>query len=79
MDSSINFVAQVTTTGELVGMLDVSAANINNAAGLAFAPSSQNPNETSLYVAARGVDNNSDPNENDGMVYEFAFDSWLLA
>jgi hypothetical protein len=33
----------------------------------------------SLYVVDRGVDNNSDPNENDGKVYEFIFDQWLIA
>ena len=50
-----------------------------NPAGLGFAPSSVNPSDVSLYVVDRGVDNNTNPNENDGLVYEFAFDSWLLA
>jgi hypothetical protein len=36
------------------------------------------PNQTSLYVAARGVDNDSNPTENDGMLYEFGFDNWLV-
>jgi hypothetical protein len=72
-------VAQVTPTGTLVGMLDISAANARNPAGLEFAPSSVDPNQTSLYVAARGVDNDSNPNENDGQVYEFSIDTTLLS
>jgi hypothetical protein len=76
--ASDDAVAQVTTSGTLVGMLDISAANAGSAAGLAFGPSSVNPDETSLYLVARGVDNDSHPSENDGMVYEFGFD-WLLA
>ncbi len=72
-------VAMVTPTGELLGMLDTSAANANNPAGLTLAPSSGDPG-TSLYMVDRGVDNNSDPDENDGMVYEFEllFDDQLL-
>ncbi|MEZ4711210.1 MAG: DNRLRE domain-containing protein [Caldilineaceae bacterium] len=63
---------EFTTNGALVQTLDVSAANARKPAGLALGPGSQNPNQLSLYIAARGVDNNSDPNENDGMVYEFS-------
>jgi hypothetical protein len=62
-------------------MLDISAANVDKAAGLALAPSSGTPDQNSLYVVARGVDNGADPNENDGKVYEFEllFDEFLLA
>ena len=38
-----------------------------------MSPSSADPDQTSLYMVARGVDNNSDPNENDGVLYEFEF------
>ena len=75
--ASNDSIAQVTTAGDLVGMLDISAANVRKAAGLAFAPSSVSPGETNLYVVSRGVDNNSDPNENDGMVYEFSLDYFI--
>ncbi len=66
--------------GELLGTLDTSAANADNPAGLGLAPSSGDPDQMSLYMVARGVDNNSDPNENDGMVYEFEllFDDPLM-
>ena len=66
-----NTLFEVTTAGTLVQRIDISAADITNPAGLAYAPSSQNPSEMNIYIAARGVDNNTDPNENDGKVYEF--------
>lgn len=65
-------VARVTTSGALVEMIDVSAANAKKPAGLALAPGSLDPRAASLWIAARGVDNGDDPNENDGRLYEFA-------
>ncbi|ODR89568.1 Ig-like domain-containing protein [Sinorhizobium alkalisoli] len=72
-------VAMVTPTGELLGTLDISAAGARSPAGLALAPSSGDANKMSLYIVDRGVDNDSNPNENDGKVYEFLIDNWLLA
>ena len=63
---------EVTTGGTVVRTIDISAANARKPAGLAYGPSSINPAEASIYIADRGVDNNSDPNENDGMIYEIA-------
>ena len=68
-----NSVAEVTTAGVLYSTIDISEANPRVPAGLALAPSSTNPAVMNLYIAARGVDNNSDPNENDGKIYEMAF------
>ena len=67
-------VLEVTTSGTVVNTLDISAANPVVPAGLALAPSSQNSSETSLYIVDRGIDNNADPNENDGKVYEFSLE-----
>ena len=64
--------------GELIGMLDISAAGAANPAGLAIAPSSTDPGRMSLYIADRAVDNNSDPNENDGKVYEFMIEDFPM-
>lgn len=63
-------VAEVTKEGTLFQMIDVSAADARNPAGLAYAPGSQDPTIMHLYIAARGVDNNIDPDENDGRIYE---------
>jgi hypothetical protein len=67
-----NRVAEVTTSGALVQVYDISAANPIKPAGLALAPSSQNASQRSLYIVDRGIDNNVDPNENDGRMFEFS-------
>jgi len=66
----INVIAEVSVDGELVRMIDISAAPVVMPAGLAFAPSSVNPSESNLFVADRGVDNDANPNENDGRIFE---------
>jgi uncharacterized protein YjiK len=68
-------VFHVTTDGTLLRTIDISAANPDKPAGLAYAPSSVNPSAMSLYVVDRGTDNNSDPKENDGMLFELSFSS----
>lgn len=77
--STRNSIAMVTPTGELLGFLDISEAGARNPAGLALAPSSIDPTQMSLYLVDRGVDNDSNPNENDGKVYELITDQWLIA
>ncbi|WP_245429379.1 RTX toxin [Mesorhizobium sp. WSM3860] len=77
---SRNSVAMLTPTGNLLGTLDISAAHAKKPAGLALAPSSDDPShQMSLYVVDRGVDNDSNPTENDGKIYEFHLNDWLLA
>lgn len=63
---------EFTPGGSLVRTISISAAGARKPAGLAVAPSSVNPGELSIYIAARGVDNDSNPNENDGKLYEIA-------
>ncbi len=71
-DRGPDIVIEVTNDGTLIQTVDVSSAGPNpRAAGIAIAPSSVNPSETSWYIVDRGVDNNSDPSENDGLLYEF--------
>lgn len=67
-----NLLFEVTTSGQFVRTYDISAANALKPAGITFAPSSQNPYELSFYIVDRAVDNDADPNENDGKIYEFA-------
>jgi uncharacterized repeat protein (TIGR01451 family) len=61
---------EVTTGGDLIQTIDVSAANQIKPAGLAYAPNSQNPSGWNIYIADRGVDSDNDPNQNDGKIYE---------
>jgi len=63
-------VAVVTTDGTLLWMIDISAANPYNPSDMAIAPSSLNPAVTHIYISDRGVDNDKDPTENDGKVFE---------
>lgn len=65
-------VAEVTVTGNLVRKIDISAANPRSPAGLTVGPGSLNPLGWSLYIVDRGVDNDTNPEENDGQLYEFA-------
>ncbi len=62
----------ITTSGTLVRTIDISVGNLMNPSGLAFGPGSQDPTTNHLYVSDRGVDNDTDPNENDGRIFEFA-------
>ncbi|MCE7988612.1 MAG: hypothetical protein DYG89_46240 [Caldilinea sp. CFX5] len=65
-------VVEITLTGGLVRYIDIAAAKAKKPAGLTFAPGSQNADQWNLYIVDRNVDNNSDPNENDGLLYEIA-------
>jgi len=63
-------VAEITKSGTLVQTIDISAANAKKPAGLAYAPGSLDASTKHLYIVDRGVDNDTDPNENDGKMYE---------
>jgi hypothetical protein len=67
-----NLVFHFSTTGTLLRTINISAANSRKPAGLEYAPGSANPGSKSLYIVARGYDNDSHPSENDGMMYEFS-------
>lgn len=67
-----DIIAQVTTGGVLVRLIDIAAVNPIAAAGLAYAPGSTNGSAMHIYMTDRAVDNGSNPNENDGKVYELS-------
>lgn len=69
---SKNIMIEATTDGQLVNAIDISAANATRPDGITFAPSTLNPADLSVYIADRGVDNDADPNENDGRVHEMS-------
>lgn len=62
--------AEVSTGGILLNTYDIGFLNAKGPSGLGIGPGSKNSSETNIYISARGVDNNNDPNENDGKVYE---------
>jgi uncharacterized protein YjiK len=70
VDKPSDRVLEVTKTGRLVRIIDISVADPFLAAGVTLAPGSLVPTETNLYVVDRGTDNTSNPDENDGRIYE---------
>lgn len=71
-------VAEVTTRGILVQSIDISEANARKPSGIAYGPSSANPDTPSLYISDRGADNNPQPDENDGRIYEMTVPAPLM-
>ncbi|MDX1415744.1 MAG: PKD domain-containing protein, partial [Candidatus Promineifilaceae bacterium] len=69
-------VAEYTTAGVLVQLIDITAANARKPAGLAYGPTSTGGGK-SIYVTDRGVDSDSHINggDGDGRIYEFALGS----
>ena len=67
-----DFVAEYTTAGSLVQLIDISAPNPVKPAGLAYGPASLGDGK-SIYVSDRGVDEDSHINGGlgDGKIYEF--------
>lgn len=70
-----DFIAETTLRGSLVTSWDMSATNIRFPAGIVLAPASNGSGNINVYVADRGLDNDSFPNENDGRIYEFKLTS----
>lgn len=65
-------ISEVTTAGVLVRTISLAGIDPVAAADLTWAPATTRASEEHIYVVARGVDNNDDPNENDGKLYEIA-------
>ncbi len=73
LDDGSEAIYELDRSGALLNTVDVSAANMTAAAGLAVAPSTTGSG-TSYFAVARGRDNDSDPTENDGRLYEINVD-----
>lgn len=65
-----NMVIEATPQGAAIRALDISFIPGSTFSGVAYAPGSDNPAQKNLYITDRGIDNNEDPNENDGKIYE---------
>ena len=72
-------IVETARNGAYIRTIDVSAANSLAPAGLAYAPSSKDPNARSYYIVDRGVDNNDDPNIVDGKMFELSAATPLAA
>ncbi len=66
--------AEVSIEGTLIQIIDISTPLLLRAPdGLSFAPGSLDPSAMNIYITDKGVDNDNDPDENDGKVYEMSF------
>ena len=63
-------IAEMTLTGGLVQLFDVSGTGLQGGAGVAIVPQTD-PGTTRLFVSDRGTDNDTDPGENDGKIFEY--------
>jgi hypothetical protein len=68
------YLGEIATSGDpqtlLAYDLTLMGAGANKRSDLTYAPSSQDPLTKNIYIASRNVDNNSNPNENDGQIWE---------
>jgi K319-like protein/carbohydrate binding protein with CBM4/9 domain len=71
-DRNTDTIYELHPAGLLANAIDVSGAGINHPADVAVAPASDGSAGSNLYVVARGEDNDRDPLENDGMLFELA-------
>jgi hypothetical protein len=61
---------ETTISGTLLQIVDIELLNAVKPSGISYAPSSYNTSIKSLYITQRGVDNDVDPLENDGKIFE---------
>ncbi|KPJ93408.1 MAG: hypothetical protein AMJ53_07310, partial [Gammaproteobacteria bacterium SG8_11] len=73
---SNDIIIETTRNGTYIDEIDLSSVNPSKPAGLAYAPTSNNPFSKSLYIVARGTDNDGNPTENDGEIYEISLGSF---
>jgi putative Ig domain-containing protein len=64
-------VIETTLTGSLLNSYNLANTGMKNVSGLVIAPTSNNASKRSLYIADRGLDNDSTPTENDGKIFEY--------
>ncbi len=72
VDDNSHTIYELAKDGTLLNTINITSVGARKAAGIAVAPGSQNPSQRNYYVVDRGVDNNSDPTENDGKMYEIS-------
>ena len=74
VDSTSDTVYEFNRQLMLIARVNISASNQVFAAGITVAPATNDPSRSDLYIVDRGIDNDTDPNENDGRMYEMRVD-----
>ncbi len=65
-------IAEVTLDGELLRTIEIAEIGFLSPDGLAYSPPSSGSGDYNFYVVDRGVDNNTDPNNMDGKIFEIS-------
>jgi hypothetical protein len=78
---SENYLGESTISGTLVRAFDLSFMGLarNIRSDVSYAPGSENPAIKNIYIASRGVDNDSNPTENDGKLWEIDLSPVVLS
>jgi sugar lactone lactonase YvrE len=71
--SSEPIVVETTMKGRLVRTFDLSGSGVRRGSGIALAPDPARPGKRLMFVTDKGVDNESDPDENDGRLFVFRY------
>jgi len=66
-------VVETTLGGRPVRTFDLSVSGIRRGSGIALAPDPSRPGARLMFITDKGVDNESDPKENDGRLFVFRF------
>jgi PKD repeat protein len=74
VDSTSERIYEFNRDLQLIDEIDIAASHQVFAGGVAVAPASDNPSRWDFWVVDRGIDNNTNPNENDGRLYELRAD-----
>ncbi|MGQ4818365.1 hypothetical protein ACQ1ZK_14645, partial [Enterococcus faecium] len=75
LDSGSRSVYELDRQGALLNVVSIAAANPVSAAGITLAPASDGSGDQHVYIADRGVDNNTNSETyNDGRIYELDLD-----
>jgi hypothetical protein len=72
VDNDSKAVYELTRSGSLINKISIAVASPRHAAGIALAPASDGSGRTDMYIVDRGVDNDTNPSENDGRLYELS-------
>jgi hypothetical protein len=75
VDSGSRAVYELSHSGSLLRSISISASNETKAAGLTLAPTTTTSGRQDLWIVDRGVDNDPQPSENDGKLYEMSYPS----
>lgn len=72
VDNGSAAVHELSRSGSLLNKISIAAGRPGHAAGIALAPASYGSGRTDMYIVDRGVDNKTNPKENDGRLYELS-------